>query len=113
MVIAELPISDCSYQRKGRVISRVHRQNSVEKAISGFLFVLAVGIGLTSVMVNRPVKSRAPEPKSSVSVSHDDVLSAADALQWRQEFVWHRKTLKICPNAWIDEKPCLRTAKQL
>lgn len=85
----------------------------MEKAISGFLFVLAVGIGLTSVKADRLEKLVAPEPKTSASVSHHDVLSAADGLRWRREFFWHHKTLKVCPNAWIDDKPCLRTAKWL
>ena len=94
------------------VISTVYRKKSLEKAISGFLFVLAVGIGLASVKVNRLENLRAPEPKTSTSLGRDDVLSPADALQWRQEFVWHSRTPKICANAWIDDKPCLRVAKQ-
>ena len=112
-VVAKIAIPSSICQLKGHVSSTLHMRNSVENAISRFLFVLAVGIGLTSLKVDRLENLKAPELKTSASGSREDVLSAADALQWRQEFFWHRQIVKMCPNAWVDGKPCLRTAKRL
>lgn len=78
--------------------------------MSGCFFVVAVAIGLMSVKTKMLERS-VPQLKASASLSREDVLSPADALQWRQEFVWHRKIPKVCANAWIDDKPCLRMAK--
>lgn len=105
-------VSDCIGQRKETVISTVYEKKSFEKAISGFLFLLAIGIGLASVKVSGTGTLGAPEPKTSASLSRDHVLSPADALQWRQEFVWHRLALKIRASAWIDDRPCLRSVKR-
>lgn len=114
--LAGLPaFHDYMGQRKETVISRMYRKDSLEKTISSFLFVIAVVIGLLSVKTvktERAEENKASELKTSALLSRDDVLSAADALQWRQEFVWHRGTPKICPNVWIDDTPCRRMAKR-
>src|SRR5215469_16799608 len=82
--------------------TQVCRNHSLGKSISGFFFVIALGIGLLGVKTNGLERPKAPEVlKAPVPSNHDDVLSAADALEWRQEFLWHRTIAKICPNPWI------------
>ena len=93
----------------------VHRNHSLAKSISGLFFIVAVAICLMAVRVHGIERITAPKAvKMPIPSSQGaDVLSAANALEWRQEFLWHRKIAKICPNPWIDDKPCARIAEGL
>jgi hypothetical protein len=94
---------------------KVHRKHSLAKSIPAFFFLVVLGVGLMAVKVKgleritEPEVARAPASSSQGG----DVLSAANTLEWRQEFLWHRTIAKICPNPWIDDKPCARIAGRL
>jgi hypothetical protein len=93
---------------------KVYRRESLAASLCGFLLVVAVGIGLLQVKVKALEKIKAPEEvKASAPISREDVLSAADARQWRQEFLWHRTIRKFCGNSWIDNDLCVRTNQHL
>jgi len=86
----------------------------VARSISGFFVVVALAVALMAVRMKGLEKIKAPEVlKAPVLSSQDDVLSAADALQWRQEFLWHRTIPKVCPNPWINNQPCARITERL
>ena len=94
---------------------KVYRKHSLAKSISAFFFLVVLGVGLMAVKVKGLERITAPKVAKAPARSSQggDVLSAADALEWRQEFLWHRTIAKICPNPWIDDKPCARVVGQL
>lgn len=94
--------------------TNVCRNHSVVKAISGFFAVVALALALMAVGMRGFARIKAPEVfKAQVPSSQDDVLSAADVLEWRLEFLWHRTILKVCPNPGIDNQPCARITERL
>jgi len=85
----------------------------VVKAISGFFVVVALAVALLAVSMKGLEEIKAPKViKAPVPPSQKDV-SAADVLQWRQEFLWHRTIPKLCPNPWMDHQPCSRITERL
>jgi hypothetical protein len=93
---------------------KVYRRESLTASLCGFLLVVAVGIALMEVKIKAPEKTREREEvKVAAPINRKDVLSAADARQWRQEFLWHRNIRKFCWNAWIDDDLCDRTNQHL
>jgi hypothetical protein len=87
---------------------------SLAKSFCGLLLVTVVGVGLMEVRIEAPEQLRpAKEVKAWAPVTQEDVLSAADVRQWRQEFLWHRNIRKSCPNAWIDDALCARMTQRL
>lgn len=84
------------------------------KSFSGLLLLAAFGIGLMAVGTKPLEKIKPPEEvKAQAPINQEDVLSAADARQWRQEFLWHRNIRKTCANSWIDDKKCARVTQGL
>jgi hypothetical protein len=70
-------------------------------------------MALMAVRMNGHEEIKTPDVrKTPVPASQDDV-SAADALQWRQEFLWHRSIPKVCANAWIGDHACARVTERL
>lgn len=86
---------------------RVSRSHSLSKSLFAFVFLVALGGLLLKVNINFPEKAQMP------AVVREDVLSAADARQWRQEFLWRRNMEKVCKNAWIDDDLCVRAINRL
>ena len=93
----------------------VDRKNSLAKSIPAFFLLVVLGVGLIGVKGKGVERITAPEVAKAPASSSQrgDVLSVADTLEWRQEFLWHRTIAKICPNPWIDDKPCARIAGRL
>lgn len=93
---------------------RSYGDRPVARVLLGLLFLGALGIGLMQVTVKGLERVEPPqEVKMPAPVTGEDVLSAADARQWRQEFLWHRSVRKSCFNPWIDGDLCTRSAQQL
>jgi len=85
----------------------------VGQAFSGFCVVVALATALMAVRMKGHEEIKTPEVmKAPVPASRDDV-SAADALQWRQEFLWHRSIPKVCANSWIGDQACARVSERL
>ena len=79
-----------------------------------FCLLIAVAVGLTQVKIEPGEAIKAPkEIKARAPISHDDVLSAADAREWRQEFLWHRNIKKFCTNTVMDDHLCTRVSRRL
>ena len=88
--------------------------NSLAKSVCAFLLVVFLGVGLMKVKIESTEQIRpAEDVKASAPITPEDVLSAADAREWRQEFLWHRNIRRFCPNAWIAERPCARMTQRL
>jgi hypothetical protein len=94
--------------------TRICRNYSALKAIFGLFVVVALAVALMAIGLKGMKKIKAPEVvKASVPVRQNDMLSATDAREWRQEFLSHRKVPKVCPNPWIDEQQCVRMTGRL
>ena len=87
--------------------TRVPTGHSLAKSLCTFAFLVALGSLLLKVNIRFPEKAQMP------AVIREDVLSAADAREWRQEFLWRRNMEKVCKNAWIDDDLCVRAIKRL
>lgn len=86
---------------------------SAGQAFSGFCVVVAIAMALMAVRMKGHEEIKTPQlMKAPVPASQDDV-SAADALQWRQEFLWHRSIPKVCANSWIGDQACTRLTARL
>ena len=86
---------------------RARAGHSLPKSLCSFVFLVAFGGLLLKVNIRPPEKAQMP------AVVREDVLSAADARQWRQEFLWRRNMEKVCKNAWIDDNLCVRAINRL
>jgi len=70
-------------------------------------------MALMAVRVKGHEEIKTPDVmKTPVPASQEEV-SAADALQWRQEFLWHRSIPKVCANSWIGDQACARVTDRL
>jgi hypothetical protein len=89
------------------------RSYSAGQAFSGFCVVVALAMALMAVRMKGHEEIKTTEVmKAAVPASQDDV-SAADALQWRQEFLWHRSIPKVCASSWIGDQACARATGRL
>lgn len=93
--------------------TKVCRNYSVVKTISGFLVVVSLALALMTVKVKGLEEVKAPELINAPATPSQDDMSAADTLQWRQEFLWHRSIPKVCPNPWINDHLCARVTNRL
>src|SRR5215468_5734428 len=113
---SQLTKNVCSLRSKVLMLTtptKVCRNYSVVRTISGFLVVVSLALALMTVKIKGLEEIKAPElTKAPAPPSQNDV-SAADALQWRQEFLWHRAIPKVCPNPWIDDHQCARITHRL
>lgn len=97
-------------------MGRTHEglQPPTRNSASDFVVIVVLALALMAVKIKGLEKIKRPEElKAPIPPSQEDVLSTADALQWRQEFLWHRTIAKVCPNPWIDDQPCRRMAELL
>jgi hypothetical protein len=89
------------------------RSYSAGQAFSGLCVVLAIAMALLAVRMKGHEEIKTPQlMKAPVPTSQDDV-SAADALQWRQEFLWQRSIPKVCASSWIGDQACARVTGRL
>lgn len=94
--------------------TKAYGYHPVGRVLFGVLLLGALGIGLMRVTVKGLERVEPPqEIKMPLPPTGEDVLSAADVRQWRQEFLWHRSVRKSCFNPWIDSDLCTRSPQQL
>lgn len=86
----------------------VRERHSLFKSLCTLAGVVALGILLLKVKISSSNQAQLPS-----DVVSEDVLSPADAREWRQEYLWRRDMKKACSNSWIDDDLCTRAKKRI